>query len=168
MRLPRIRIWFLMAIVAIVAILVAVRIMSERSRFFRSQAAVFAARASKFDKYIELLNRIHSSRLGRGSVVLDLAALSAELPLDPSTPPEVVREHYRLRKSRKQLAAVTRQRDYYAQLKQKYEWAATHPWQSVPPDPPVPSVPSVPPERPEPDPDAIFESPWKSWRPSPP
>jgi hypothetical protein len=163
MRLPRIRMWFLMAIVAMVAIVLAARIMSKRSRFFRSQAVFFAAQEALCNKYIELDAGMNEMWLGRRHRALELVASSDGRPLDRSTPPEVVREHYRLRKNREWSDALTRQRDYYAQMKQKYEWAASHPWESVPPDPPEPRLPPV-----EVDPEIFFESPWKSWRSSPP
>lgn len=34
---------------------------------------------------------------------------------------------------------ATRCAQYYDGLERKYQWAASHPWQTVPPDPPRPS-----------------------------
>ena len=42
---------------------------------------------------------------------------------------------------------------FHARMKQKYQRATSHPWETVPPDPPLPSLPPEPPESPaQPDP----------------
>jgi hypothetical protein len=58
------------------------------------------------------------------------------------------RARERVEQDRQQLAALRQQRDHYRSLKEKYEWAAAHPWEWVGPDPPEPQYPQFGPPMP--------------------
>jgi len=148
MRLPRPRftIRLLLIVVAIVAVLLAGGIgatrLVRRSRHFR-QLAVSHANEER------LLPRLVAKKVA----ILGMAETFAE------------------RHSRKEyegyLKADIRFMEYlrlliayHARMKQKYERAASHPWEFVPPDPPAPTFPPAPPE-PADEPDTAPAQPRK-------
>jgi Sec-independent protein translocase protein TatA len=51
------------------------------------------------------------------------------------------RARERIEQDRQQLAALREQREHHQRLKEKYEWAAAHPWEWAGPDPPEPQYP---------------------------
>jgi hypothetical protein len=142
-RQPRMRFTVrrIMLVVAIVALLLTGGEMRARSRNFNRQAVAHAAeeeqcrrvlRARAGDADDDLQEEKDSLKRARSTVDGAFHTLWVDL---------AARARERVEQDRQQLAALREQRDHHRRLKEKYEWAAAHPWERVGPDPPEPQYP---------------------------
>jgi hypothetical protein len=161
----------MMIVVAIVCLLLSCGIgavgLVRRSRHFRESATYHAGREQFYLRSLPFLERTLKEKKEDAEHFSRLSARDRHLLPNPrGFPDDSTRSvHEQVMRKREQFVQEIEktirwmtshlqfQRSlaaYHAEMKQKYERAASHPWEPVPPDPPLPTLPATPPEPQEP------------------
>ena len=138
MRPPRVRFTIrrILLVVAIVALLLTGGEMRARSRNFNRQAVAHAAEEEQCRHVLEVRAGDIDDDLQEEKDCLKQAESTVGGACHTLWVDLAARARERVEQDRQQLAALREQRDHHRTLKEKYEWAAAHPWERVGPDPP--------------------------------
>jgi hypothetical protein len=130
----------------------------RRARHFRQEAARDSAIEALFLRVLaqeqKLIDSTEQQAAWLGERIRDEDRLSRYFPSGNSSSRSLLNSMMRLVDQARLASRFHRDTaTYYARLRWKYERAATHPWETVPPDPPPPTKqpePAAPPEPVEP------------------
>jgi hypothetical protein len=141
MRLPRMTMRRLRVAVAVVALLATAWILVRRSRDFARQARFHSAQEEQRRYTREAFAPEVEEHFQQEQEYLKLALAARRPSPNLFWMEKADKSHRMAEECQAKLDALSRQGEYHARLRRRYERAATRPWEHVPPNPPEPPYP---------------------------